>query len=335
LHWYNWGHRLHIKLARYSEAETAYRESIARDPKHVMSWNNLGGLLRDPLHRYVEAEMAFRAAIVFGPQYARPWNNLGNLLLNHLAQCDEAETCYREAIARDPKYASPWNGLGNLLQNSRQHYDEAEMCYREAIARDPQHAWPWSGLGNLYCDCMGRFNEAAEAFDTALRLDPSNDIIHQNRLFLRRDFMGEGAAARPLMAELVALPKHSFQDTTHLHEALFAAYDANWGLACDALAKALAIRDDGFAEMNTDDWLRTSAVLLHLNYGAELLSFLEQRGDNVRLRPWVEALRALQIGDRRALQNVAPEIRVTAEVFYDGIEQRLLKLPAKTRRRPL
>jgi hypothetical protein len=107
-------------------------------------------------------------------------------------------------------------------------------------------------------------------------------------------------------------------------------------LTCDALGRALEIRIDGFSAKNTDDWLRASAVLLHLNYGAELLAFLDQRGDTVaRLRPWVEALRALQLGDRRALQNIAPEIRMTAEVFYDRIERLLKKLPEKTCRRPV
>jgi len=95
------------------------------------------------------------------------------------------------------------------------------------------------------------------------------------------------------------------------------------------------VRAEGFSPNTTDDWLRASAVLLHLNYGAELLVFLDDRGDTERLRPWVEALRAHQLGDRRALQNIAPEIRTTAEVFYDGIESRLKKLPEKTRRRPL
>ena len=33
------------------------------------------------------------------------------------------------------------------------------------------------------------------------------------------------------MDELRALPKHEYPDTTYLHEALFAAYDSNWGLA--------------------------------------------------------------------------------------------------------
>jgi len=190
-------------------------------------------------------------------------------------------------------------------------------------------------LGNLYCDYLDRPSDAAEAYNNALRLGATSEVVHQNRLFLRRDFMGEGPGARPLMDELRALPMLEAPDTTHLHEALFAAYESNWGLACEALAKALVIRADGFLSINTDDWLRASAVLLHLNYGAELLAFLEQRGDTARLRPWVEALRAHHLGDRRALQNIAPEIRTSAEIFYDGIQQRVDKLPDKTRRRPL
>jgi hypothetical protein len=136
------------------------------------------------------------------------------------------------------------------------------------------------------------------------------------------------------MDELQTLPKEQSNDTMHLQEALFAACDANWGLAGEALGKALIIRTDGFSSTNTD-WTQASAVLLHLNYGAELLAFLDERGDTARLRPWVEALRAHHLGDRRALQNIAPEIRTAAEIFYDGIESRLKKLPETTRRRPL
>jgi tetratricopeptide (TPR) repeat protein len=298
--WYRWGNDLHYKLAQYDEAEAAFRQAIALDPKDVRSWSRLGDLLQDHLQRF-----------------------------------DEAETAYREAIVLDPKYAAPWYGLGWVFTNYLQRFEEAETAFREAIARDPKNAWPWNGLGNLYCDHLDRPSDAAEAYDNALRLAPAEEVIHQNRLFLRRDFMGEGPRARGLMDQLRALPKLEYSDTTHLHEALFAAYDSNWGLAGEALGKALSIRAGGFSPMNTDDWLRASAVMLHLNYGAELLALLEQRGDTARLRPWVEALRALHLGDRAALQNIAPEIRTTAEIFYDGIESRLKKLPEKTRRRPI
>ncbi len=263
------------------------------------------------------------------------WFNWGYDLHQKLARYPEAETAYREAIARDPNNARLWHGLAFLLQYPLQRYAEAETAYREAIARDPTFAGSWNGLGNLYCDHLDRPSAAAEAYDNALRLDPANASPFQNRMFLRRDFMGEGSDARPLMDELRAFPNDHLLDTTHLHEALFAAYDSNWGLTCEALAKALTLRADGFSPMNTDDWLRASAVLLHLNYGAQLLAFLDQRGDTARLRPWVEALRAHHLGDRRALQNIAPEIRTAAEILYDGIQSRLEKLPEKTRRRPL
>jgi hypothetical protein len=174
-----------------------------------------------------------------------------------------------------------------------------------------------------------------DADDHALHVDATSLDAQQYRLFVRRDFMGEGPAARPLMDALHALPRPELRGAMHLHEALFAAYDSNWGLAREALAEALAIRNSGVEPWNTDDWLCASAVLLHLNYGADLLAFLAQRGDTARMRPWVEALRAHQIGDRRALQNIAPEIRTAAGIFYDGIDSRLKKLPAQTRRRPL
>ena len=333
--WFNWGRSLRNKLALYSEAANALREAIAKNTKFAEAWNNLGFILHYDLKRYAEAEIAYRESIAHDDTYALPWANLGNLLKNHLQRYAESETAYHEAIARDSKYAWPWNGLASLLGVDLHRYSEAETAYREAIARDPKYAAPWNGLGNLHCDFLGRLADAAEAFENALRLDPTNESVHQNRLFLRRDFMGEGPAARVLMDKLPAHPKNGFLDTTHLHETLFAAYDSNWGMACEALAKALTIRAEGFSSDNTDDWLRASAVLLHLNYGAELLAFLDQRGDTERLRPWVEALRAHQSGDRRALQNIAPEIRTTAEIFYDGIESRLKKLPEKTRRRPL
>lgn len=77
------------------------------------------------------------------------------------------------------------------------------------------------------------------------------------------------------------------------------------------------------------------AAFIHLNYGGEFLSFLEERGDHIRFRPWDEALRALHLGDRGHLLNIAPEIRTTAEALFDAINECLDKLPESTRRRPM
>ncbi len=118
-----------------------------------------------------------------------------------------------------------------------------------------------------------------------------------------------------------------------LNNAVVAAHDANWGIARAALAKALEDAIQGFSANTIDNWMQVSAALVHLNCGAELIAFLEERGEHVRLRPWFEGLKAVHLGDRRYLQNVAPEVRSVAETLYDEIERRLTALPQKTRRR--
>lgn len=334
--WNNLGHLLQDHAQRFEQAEEAYRKAVKIDPESALGWKNLGYLLQEHLHRYDEAAICYQKAIEFDPKDVVPRNNLGNLLKNHFQRYDEAEHVYRDAIAIDRTFVLLWNNLGHLLHEHLQRHQEAEEAYRQAIALDSNNLFSWNGLGNLYCDFLDRLYEADKAFEHALALESGNEFIMQNRLFLRRDFLGEGAAAMPLLQGILDLPKPACPDVACLHQALFAAYEENWGVAREALAKAIELRKDGFIASTTEDWLRASAVLCHLNYGQPLIEFLEGQGDSVaRLRPWVEALRALQIGDRRALHNIAPEIRTLAEVFYDGIEMRLRKLPEKTRRRPL
>lgn len=56
----------HGDAGRYAEAEAAYREAIAIDPKLAPVWNNLGALLADHLQRPEDAERAYRQAIGIG-----------------------------------------------------------------------------------------------------------------------------------------------------------------------------------------------------------------------------------------------------------------------------
>ena len=334
--WLNWGYDLHVVLARFPQAEAAYREAIARDGNDARPWNNIGVLIHDHLgHRYAEAEAAYHEAINLDDKDAIAWNNLGNLLQDNLGRYDDAEAAYREAIARDGNNAMPWNNLGNLLRDHLGRYDDAEAAYREAIARDGNDALPWNNLGSLYCDHLCRFIDAATAFEKAGYLEPNHEISLSNLLFLHRDFLGEGPAARPRFERLQSLATPEWKDSVELHHALFATYAENWGQARESLARAFSFTENSFPDYSIDDWHRAIAVLLHLNYGEQLLAFLREQGHDARLRPWYEALVALHKGDRRFLQNLAPEVRTTAEVYFDQIEKRLNALPEKTRRRPL
>ncbi len=332
--WNDLGVLLKNHLVRYDDAESAYRKAIEIDPRHAASWNNLGNLSKH-LGRYDESESAYRKAIEIDPRNAYSWGNLGDLLQSCLGRYNESESAYRKAIEIDPQDAAPWTNLGNLLQQHLGRYDESESAYRKAIEIDPRYASAWDGLGNLYCDHFRRYSDAASAYANSIAVDSSFESARQNLVFLHRDFMGDKDSSSQAFESLrTNLPRDSV-GTFHLQEALFAAYAANWGLCTGSLAKAMNAIGQQFPPETADDWFRASAVLLHLNYAAELLAFLRERGDDVRLRPWFEALSALHQGDRRFLQNIPVEVRATAEYYFDQIEKRLNALPAKTRRRPL
>ena len=332
--WHNLGFLLQYNLGRADEAENAYRQAIERDGNAARTWNNLGNLLHYHLGRFEEAEIAYRQALTLDKADGISWNNLGNLLAAYLGRYDEAEAAYRQSIAHNARDASPWNGLGNLLQDHFGRYAEAETAYRQAQVLNMSYAAPWNGLGNLFFDHYCRYEEAARFFARAMEIDPTEESPVENLVFLYRDFLGDNVTARTLFQKLLVHPKIRFADTIELHHALFAAYAENWGLAREALERALAHTANGFPAGTSTDWLRASTVLLHLNYGESLLACLRERGDETRLRPWYEALAALDAGERRMLQNLAPEIRVTAEAYFDQIEKRLKALPAKTCRRP-
>src|ERR1700754_5297398 len=73
--------------------------------------------------------------------------------------------------------------------------------------------------------------------------------------------------------------------------------------------------------------MRGTATLIHLGFGNQLLELLSSSGNAVRLRPWAEAIRAINAGDKRALQDIAPEIRTVGERLFDRISEYLKLLP--------
>lgn len=368
--WFKWGYALQMVLGRYKLAATAYRNAIAADSNSPRSWNNLGNILRDDQHRYAEAEAAYRHSIDADPKWALPWRNLGILLRFNMKRYTEAEAAYQRAIEIDPNNSYAWQYLGDLLQFELRRYTEAEAAYQRAIKIDPKHADAWHGLVFLYHDSLARFdealiagrkvvelvpdmsdawnnlgymlcyqpdsfNEAESALRKAIELDPCDFVAWQNLVFLQRDFLGDLASARVTFATLPQPePPKEQVETIEFQEALFSAYECNWGDARRKLGEGLDCASTGWVLPAAHHKICTTAVLLHLNFGAEFLELLQERGDDQRLRPWYEAIRAVKLGDRRHLLNIAAEVRPTAEWFFDQITKRLDALPGTTRRRP-
>lgn len=114
----------------------------------------------------------------------------------------------------------------------------------------------------------------------------------------------------------------TWSETQALQEALFAAHEDNWGLCAGGLRRALGVAATRISDNPFDDWVNAAAVLLELNFGEKLLSFLREEQADVKLMPWYEAIAAHHAGDRRFLQNIPVEARVAAERLYGGIDRR-------------
>ncbi len=117
-------------------------------------------------------------------------------------------------------------------------------------------------------------------------------------------------------------------DSLALHEALFAAYDQNWGEAKRHLDKALeSLGGEGLPVATRDDWYRSTAVLMHLGYGRPLVEFLEAEGVATTMLPWFAAVQTHTRADKREIENFRAEARPVAEKLFDEIQARRAKLP--------
>ena len=113
--------------AMYRDAETLYREAIARNPGAWIAYQNLGTLLVRQERRVQEAIDAYRVALDIRPEYLQARNNLvmahiraATLLPATPAGTTEAIAHLQEALRVDPGSAEAHYVLGNLLLSPRQ-----------------------------------------------------------------------------------------------------------------------------------------------------------------------------------------------------------------------
>jgi tetratricopeptide (TPR) repeat protein len=193
----------------YTDIETLYRTTIARNPACWMAQVNLGNILykanRIPeamdlfkqaseikpavAHyslgnafiekgRTSEAIDQYKEALLVDPDYAEAHNNLGGALLL-TGRASEAIDHYNQALRINPDYAKAHNNLGNaLVQTDRA--SEAIDHYKQALRINPNSFDAHNNLGTALGQ-MGRISEAIEQLKAALRINPY-DIVAQNNL---------------------------------------------------------------------------------------------------------------------------------------------------------
>ena len=154
----------------YTNVETLYRTTIARNPACWMAYNNLGNILYQA-NRIPEAMDLFKQALRIKPAVAH--YSLGNALVL-TGRTSEAIDQYEQALRINPNYAEVHNNLGNaLLLTGRT--SEAIDQYKQALWINPNYADAHNNLGAALGQ-MGQISEAIEQVKAALRIRPN--FIH-------------------------------------------------------------------------------------------------------------------------------------------------------------
>jgi tetratricopeptide (TPR) repeat protein len=194
-----------LRLPAYSDAETLWRDTVARNPGAWIAHTNLG-LELARRGRDEEAIGHFRETLRLDPRPLEPRLNLGEAL-QRLGRPDEAITVLREAVALHPESPHARYNLGTaLLKRGRHAEGIAEL---EAAQRlDPGLVEVAYNLGTALLH-RGRLDEAAAQLGRAVALRPDHADAHLNlaRVLELQGRAAEAGAHRRESERLRRLPR--------------------------------------------------------------------------------------------------------------------------------
>lgn len=158
------------------DAEAAYRETIAMNPRAFKALSNLGALLEQQ-DRGAEAMTLYRQALEAAPTSAPVHFNLGHALQVD-GQFEGARASYRRALECDADYFPAAFNLGRCCYELGL-LEEAAVAFSRASELDPDSLPACSSLGGVYWD-LGRLEDALGAYRKAVAIDPDSDSEHFN-----------------------------------------------------------------------------------------------------------------------------------------------------------
>ena len=179
----------------YRDAETLYRDTIARNPGAWMAYQNLGTELA-ARNRLGEAIDAYEGALRARPDYPAARSNL---VLAHIKRADaiaespdragEAIADYEAVLRLEPDHFRAHYNAGTLLMDIPARQPEALRHLESAVTIQPDSVEARVNLGVLLADVPSRSREAIEHLEFALAKRPDltrlreliDDVKRRNR----------------------------------------------------------------------------------------------------------------------------------------------------------
>ena len=241
------------QAATYTDIETLWRTTLARNPECWMAHTNLG-LVFLQKGKIDEGIAEYRAALQMQPDSWDAEYNLGTALLGK-AQVDEAILHCERAVRMRPTDPDAQVSLGNaLFQKGR--IDEAIAHYQQAITVHPEHFLARYSLGHALLE-KGELEGAIQVCRSALLLRPS-DADCQTTLAIALEEKGNPAEAVQHYQKALELAPSSIATLSNLAWLLATSPDAS--LRNGQKAVELAKQADRLAGGTNSLVLRTLAA---------------------------------------------------------------------------
>jgi tetratricopeptide (TPR) repeat protein len=185
--------RTSVQCAAYTNSETLWRDTLAKNPESWMAHHNLAMDLQDA-GRIDEAMEHYRAAIELNPKHYRAHNNLG-LALAARGDLSEATEHYLAALEAKPDFAEAYNNLAVALADHGD-YERAVVHLRRAVELEPKMLGAWLNLGRDL-EAEGKRQEALETYRKAVSILPAEEEAWRflARALLKSGQLEEAAAA--------------------------------------------------------------------------------------------------------------------------------------------
>ena len=210
------------QAATYTDIETLWRSTLAKNPECWMAHTNIGLVLFQK-GQIDDAIAHYRSALQMQPDWWDAEFNLGTALLAK-GQVDEAILHCEKAVAMRPTDPDAQVSLGNLLlQKGR--VDEAIAHYQQAITVRPDDFLARYGLGHALLE-KGELDSAIQVCRSALLLRPSDADCHTT-LAIALDEKGNPAEAIEHYNKALELAPESIPTLTNLAWLLATSQDAS------------------------------------------------------------------------------------------------------------
>ncbi|MGA7382829.1 MAG: tetratricopeptide repeat protein [Terriglobales bacterium] len=189
----------------YSDSQTLYRTTLARNPNSWMAHDNLGIILAQTPGRLPEAIAEFEAAVRLNPANSHAHVNLGNALEQVPGQLPQAIAEYQAALRIEPDYAEAHSNLGFALAQIPGRLPQAIAEYRAALRLRPSLADTHDYLGIALAQTPSQLPAAIAEYQAALRFNPNHAEAHYN--------LGSALAQMGRLPEAIA----EFQAALRIH----------------------------------------------------------------------------------------------------------------------